>query len=75
MMSLLKSGSHGDKARLDEMTTRVRNLEKQRAELIDAFRKQMKLIDVLKRQKSHIEAARLLNFSEEEFLKTLDWAL
>lgn len=71
-------------------------LKKQKAELILGFKKQLRLIDVLKRQKvranmhiqfrvfhrficfsalsqMHLEAARLLSFTEEEFVKALDW--
>lgn len=48
-------------------------LAAQKDELLAAFRKQQQLIDVLKRQKLHVEAARVLQFSEEEFVKALDW--
>jgi hypothetical protein len=50
-------------------------LTAQKKELMAAFKKQLKLIDILKRQKLHIEAARVLQFSEDEFVKTMDWGV
>ena len=58
-----------------EDTVRLRRdrsrLLSQRAEMIAAFRKQQKLIDVLKRQKLHLEASRLLQFTEEQFTHSI----
>ncbi|CAH8481417.1 unnamed protein product [Heterobilharzia americana] len=58
---------------VDNLMAENRRLEKQKSELIGAFKKQMKLIDVLRRQKMLIEASKCLQITEEEFLKALDW--
>merc|ERR1711972_520186 len=49
-----------------------RILIKQKNELLAAFRKQLKLIDILKKQRVHLEAAKVLQFTESTFAKALD---
>jgi len=61
--------ARGEAQRLAAENARLR---KRQADLILAFKKQAKLIDVLKRQKLHVEAARMLAFTEEEFSRTLE---
>ena len=64
----------GQASRLETQRLAAENmrLRKRQSELILAFKKQAKPIDVLKRQKLHVEAATLLSFTEEEFSKTLE---
>ncbi|XP_012553996.2 testis-expressed protein 9 isoform X1 [Hydra vulgaris] len=69
----LKVANDTDKKQFEFLKNENIRLEKQKCELMTAFKKQLKLIDILKRQKMHIEAAKLLEFTEEEFMRTLDW--
>nr|CCA19408.1 conserved hypothetical protein [Albugo laibachii Nc14] len=60
------------KSEYDKLVKECRNLDKQKSELLVVFKKQMKLIDLLKRQRIHMEAAKMLSFSEEEFSRILE---
>ena len=77
MMNNIKSMKDEDnglyKEKKNEYEKKINGLIKQRDNLILGFKKQMQLIQLLKRQIVHLEASRLLDFEEDEFLKVLDW--
>uniref|UniRef100_A0A2K6KJZ5 Testis expressed 9 n=1 Tax=Rhinopithecus bieti TaxID=61621 RepID=A0A2K6KJZ5_RHIBE len=53
--------------KIEVLKSENKKLEKQKGELMIGFKKQLKLIDM------HIEAAKMLSFTEEEFMKALEW--
>ncbi|EGF81222.1 hypothetical protein BATDEDRAFT_87857 [Batrachochytrium dendrobatidis JAM81] len=52
-----------------------KKLQKQKSELLTAFKKQAQLVTILKRQKMHVESVKLLQFTEDEFVRALNWDL
>lgn len=68
-----KDATDAEKRRVEQLTSENKRLQKQKTELVQAFKKQLKLIDILKKQKMHLEAAKILQFSEEEFINALEW--
>ncbi|ORX78251.1 hypothetical protein BCR32DRAFT_282459 [Anaeromyces robustus] len=69
----IKELKENDRKSIERLIMDNKQLEKQKSEILLAMKKQMQLIDVLKKQKMHIEAAKLLQFTEEEFIKALNW--
>lgn len=65
--------SNVDTTECDQLQRKVKLLERQKSELLVALKKSNVLIDVLKRQKIHAEAAKLLSFAEETFVKEIGW--
>ena len=67
-----KFGSKSNEC-IEELAKKARTLERQRNDLVQAYRKQMKLIELLKRQKVHLELAKQLDIREADFLQVIDW--
>ncbi|XP_037926983.1 testis-expressed protein 9 [Hermetia illucens] len=57
----------------DDHIRQLKTLKKQRSELLSAYKKQLFLMDNLKRQTVCLEQARLISFAEKEFTKVLEW--
>ena len=67
-----ESSSHEQK-KFEQLNIENKRLERLRNDSLTVIKKQQKLIGILKRQILHIEAAKLLSFTEGEFVKALDW--
>ncbi|GIY90251.1 testis-expressed protein 9 [Caerostris extrusa] len=74
-----KEAQENYQRKMEELSTENRRIDKQNAELHNAIKKQMQLINNLKTTKvmkfnlqMHVEAATAVQFSEEEFMKALD---
>uniref|UniRef100_A0A034V9Y0 Testis-expressed sequence 9 protein n=1 Tax=Bactrocera dorsalis TaxID=27457 RepID=A0A034V9Y0_BACDO len=51
----------------------IKSLKKQRADLLNAYKKQLFIIDNLKRQNICMEQSKMISFGEKEFAKVLEW--
>jgi hypothetical protein len=69
--SQVKETAGSYKSRFDSLFIENQRLVKQKSDLLLAFKKQMQLIEVLKKQKMHLESVGLLGFTEEEFIKLI----
>lgn len=58
---------------LKQKDSRIRALKRQRNDLLNAYKKQLYMIDNLKRQTNCLEQSAAIGFGEKEFNKVLDW--
>ena len=52
---------------------KIKTFEKQQSEMRSAFKKQMLLLENLKRQNARLEQAKLIQLAEKDFAQILDW--
>jgi len=57
----------------DDLTKETTKLKRLNSEYKSVIQKQSKLIEILRNKCTHLEAARVLEFTEEEFMRALDW--
>ena len=67
-----RGGGDAAKREVERLLLENKTLARHKAELLAAFKKQMRLVAVLKKQRLHLEAARALAFTEEEFMRALE---
>jgi len=60
------------KQKIDELQTENSNLKRSNKELVEVFRKQTQLIENLKKQRMHLEAVKVLEFTEDEFRSAIN---
>ncbi|XP_018318571.1 testis-expressed protein 9 [Agrilus planipennis] len=58
---------------IDQMTSVIKGLEKQKLDVVAGFKKQMLLVDNLKRQKALYETQKFSEIADKDFMKILDW--
>ena len=69
-----KESTSREQREAEKLQMENKRLERLRYDTLAVMKKQQKLIGILKRQILHIEAAKLLSFTEDEFVKALDWS-
>jgi len=57
----------------DELSKESSKQKRLCSEYKSVIQKQSKLVEILRNKATHLEAARVLEFSEDEFLRALDW--
>lgn len=65
--------SRFDTKERDALLGKVKKMERQQHDFMVALKHQQKLVDALKRLKVHTEAAKVLTFKEEAFVKEIGW--